>query len=103
VSVVAEPIERKVRSALRARKIDAKLSPGQGDAELVARAVAAGIISESESSVLASQRELTARVIRVDDFAHDLGMSLLQPKEQEGGEFPRTRPQAAPAAHRAVA
>ena len=103
VSVVAEPIERKVRSALRTHKIDPQLSPGQGDAELVARAVAAGIISESESSVLASQRELTARVIRVDDFAQDLGVSLLQPNEQQGGELPRTRPQAAPSAHRAVA
>ena len=92
-----------MRSALRTHKIDPQLSPGQGDAELVARAVAAGIISESESSVLASQRELTARVIRVDDFAQDLGVSLLQPNEQQGGELPRTRPQAAPSAHRAVA
>jgi len=102
-SVVAEPIERKVRTALRAGKIDARLAPGQGEAEIVARAAAASIVSEGEAAILASLRELTSRVVRVDDFAQDLGTSLLQPKEQDGVSLPHARPQTAPATRRAVA
>ena len=41
--------------------------------------VAAGVIDREEARTLIVQRELVARVIRVDDFAADLGASLLQP------------------------
>ena len=54
------------------------VAPGEGAAELASRAVAAGVITDARSEpCCASQRELAARVVRVDDFAQDLGTSLL--------------------------
>jgi acyl-CoA dehydrogenase len=101
VCVVAEPIERKLRSAVRSGRLAIRAAPGEGAAEIAAQAVAAGVISDSESAVLASQRDLVARVVGVDDFAQDLGASLLQPSEQEPSAS--ARPHGAPLAHRAVA
>jgi len=57
--------------------------------------VAGGVISEAESALLASQRELAARVVRVDDFAQDLGTSLLAPRDQREAATP-ARPVASP-------
>jgi acyl-CoA dehydrogenase len=101
LTVAAEPIERKLRDALRRRAFDAQLAPGEGAAELAAKAVAAGIISENDAALLASQRELAARVVRVDDFAQDLGTSLLAPLEQDAPSAPWTPK--SPASTRAVA
>jgi hypothetical protein len=102
--VAAEPIERKVRSAVRNRRIGADPAPGEGAAELALQAVAAGIISEAEAAILASQRDLAARVVRVDDFAQDLGTSLLRPDMQEqNGSGEAARPTATTATRRAVA
>ncbi len=103
-TVAAEPIERKVRSAVRSGRIAARLAPGEGAAEIAAHAVAAGVISETEEVALATQRDLAARVVRVDDFAQDLGASLLHPDMQNQGGAPgAARPAAAAAARRAVA
>jgi acyl-CoA dehydrogenase len=102
-SVAADPIERKLRTAIRAGKVNAVQLPGEGAAELEARAVAAGVIAPAEAVVLASRRELAARVVKVDDFAQDLGTSLLQPREQDADSPPRGRGSSAPAARRAVA
>jgi acyl-CoA dehydrogenase len=90
VTIAAEPIERRLKDALRFGAFDGRLAPGEGDAELAARAVASGVITESEAAVLASQRDLVARVVRVDDFAQDLGTSLLAPAAQEPQSSPST-------------
>jgi acyl-CoA dehydrogenase len=82
VTMAAEPVERKLMEAIRSGTVDARLAPGSSAGEIAARAVSAGVISESEADLLASQRELTARVVRVDDFAQDLGTSLLMPRDQ---------------------
>jgi len=82
-AIAAEPIERKLKDAVRFGGLDGRLAPGEGDAELAARAVARGVITESEAAALATQRELAARVVRVDDFAQDLGTSLFEPSAQE--------------------
>ena len=74
----AEPIEAKLRAAMKEGRFDAKLPPGDGVEGLVARAVAAGILTGSEGEMLATARELTAKVIRVDDFAQDLGASEIR-------------------------
>ena len=104
LTVAAEPIERKVRSAVRSRRIGANPAPGEGAAEIALQAVAAGIISEAEAAILASQRDLAARVVRVDDFAQDLGTSLLHPDMQEQhGSGDAARPTATTATRRAVA
>ena len=103
VSVAAEPIERKLRSAARSGKLAARLAPGEGAAEIALQAVSAGVITDNEAAVLATQRDLVARVIRVDDFAQDLATSLLQPSDQAPGDVSRARASSAPAARRAVA
>ncbi|HEX6138563.1 MAG TPA: acyl-CoA dehydrogenase [Casimicrobiaceae bacterium] len=103
VTVAAEPIERKLKDALRFGKLEARLAPGEGAAEIAARAVAAGVLSESEAGVLASQRDLAARVVRVDDFDPDLGAAALAPAEQDQRSVPAAWTPKPPAAKRAVA
>ena len=78
-TVAAEPIEDKLRVALRKGRFVPKLAPGQGAEEADRQAVAAGVISADEAALLALQRERAAKIIRVDDFDQDLGLSLLQP------------------------
>jgi acyl-CoA dehydrogenase len=80
-TIAAEPIEAKLRAAVKAGRVDAKLPPGEGIEALVARAVEAGAITAAESAELAMARELTAKVIRVDDFAQDLGASDTMPAQ----------------------
>jgi acyl-CoA dehydrogenase len=76
--IAAEPVEAKIKAAVRAGTFDAKLAPGEETDTLAARAVAANVITAGEAETLGAARELTERVIRVDDFAQDLGTSLLQ-------------------------
>ena len=78
-TVVAEPVEAKLRSAIKEGRLDGSLPPGAGIEVLADRALAAGIISVDEVRALVAQRELVARVIRVDDFDKDLGAAMLQP------------------------
>jgi acyl-CoA dehydrogenase len=78
-TIAAEPIDAKVRAAVKDGRVDGKLPPGEGVEALVARAVEAGVVTAAEAEALATARELTAKVIRVDDFAQDLGASELRP------------------------
>ena len=80
-TIAAEPIERRIEDARRSGAFAADLAPGEGAAELAARACAAGIVTQDELTLLRTQRELAARVIRVDDFARDLGASLYRPAD----------------------
>jgi hypothetical protein len=57
--------------------VDAKLPPGTGIDALLARAQAAGVISAAEAATVIAARDLAAVVIRVDDFAQDLGASAM--------------------------
>jgi len=84
-TLAAEPVEAKIRAALRARAIDDKLPAGAHNDVLVARAQAAGVITADEAQALRDTRELTARVIRVDDFAADLGVSERRPLVDAAG------------------
>ena len=78
-TVIAEPVEAKLRAAVREGRLDGNLPPGAGIEVLADRALAAGILSVEEARALTTQRELMAKVILVDDFDKDLGASLLQP------------------------
>jgi len=78
-TLAAEPVEAKLRSAIKENRLDGKLPAGAGIDVLADRALAAGVISVDEARALIAQRELAAKVIRVDDFDKDLGASLLQP------------------------
>jgi acyl-CoA dehydrogenase len=102
-AVVAEPIERKLRSAVRTGKLRVELAPGEGDEKLTMHGVAAGVISEREADVLASARELTSRVVRVDDFDQDLGTSPVNLSEQGDADATPNRASREPTARRAVA
>jgi acyl-CoA dehydrogenase len=74
-TVAAEGIEAKMRAAAKAGTLSTALAPGEGFEELAARAVSAGVIAPAEARALVAQRALVAKVIRVDDFAQDLGVS----------------------------
>jgi len=80
-TMVAEPIEEKLRIALKKGRLPGKPPAGAGPEWLDARAVEAGVITADEAKALAKQRELAAAVVRVDDFDPDLGTSLLVPTE----------------------
>jgi acyl-CoA dehydrogenase len=94
-TVIAEPVEAKLRAAVREGHLDGSLPPGAGIEVLADRALATGIVSVDEARALRAQRELVAKVIRVDDFDKDLGASLLQPA------IDTVRPR--PVSHRAAA
>jgi acyl-CoA dehydrogenase len=74
-TLAAEPIEAKLRAAAKDGGVNAKLPAGAGQDVLVARAAAAGIVTAAEGAVIMAARDLTAKVIRVDDFPQDLGAS----------------------------
>ncbi|MCL4762586.1 MAG: acyl-CoA dehydrogenase [Burkholderiales bacterium] len=78
-TVAAEPVEDRLRVAIRKGRFVPKLAPGAGPEALDAQAVAAGLITAEEAALLARHRDLVAKVVRVDDFDQDLGVSLLQP------------------------
>ncbi len=78
-TVAAEPIEDKLRAAIRHGRLSVKREPGAEPEALDRRAVEAGVITPDEARVLAQHRALVASVVRVDDFDADLGTSLLQP------------------------
>jgi len=85
-TVAVEPIEAALKAAVKDGRIDAKLPPGASIEVLAERGVAAGVIAADAARALVEQRALVAKVIRVDDFAQDLGASLLQVGETpEGG------------------
>jgi acyl-CoA dehydrogenase len=78
-TLASEPIEARIKAAVKDNRIDAKLPAGEGLEVLVARAQAAGVIDVAEAEAVMTARDLTARVIRVDDFAQDFGASEMSP------------------------
>jgi acyl-CoA dehydrogenase len=73
-TLAAEPVEDRMREAFKAGRFSAASGADRG-----AAAVAAGVISADELTLLQRAAELGVRVIRVDDFAQDLGASELKP------------------------
>jgi acyl-CoA dehydrogenase len=78
-ALASEPVEGRIKAAVKEGRVDGQLPPGAGIEALVARAVAAGVIDAGEGELVLAARDLTARVIRVDDFAQDLGWSEMRP------------------------
>jgi len=77
-ALAAEPIEARLRAAVKDGRVDAKLPPGAGIDTLVARAQEAGVVTAAEGAAIIAARDLAAEVIRVDDFAQDLGASEMK-------------------------
>jgi acyl-CoA dehydrogenase len=80
-TLASEPVEAKVRAAVRDKRLDTELRGGEPPDVLFERAEAAGFISADEHDLVRTQRLLAARVIRVDDFAQDLGASEMEPPQ----------------------
>jgi acyl-CoA dehydrogenase len=77
-AIAAEPIEARLRAATRDGRLDVRVTPGAGLDELARRAQSAGIITAAEAATLLLTRDLTAKVVRVDDFPQDLGASEMR-------------------------
>jgi acyl-CoA dehydrogenase len=77
-TMASEPIEARIKEAGRDGRFDVRLPPGDGVETLLARAQAAGVIDAAEAATVLAARDLTAIVVRVDDFAQDLGASEMR-------------------------
>lgn len=86
LTLATEPLERRLKDAHRAGAFDSRTSPGEDRNAMLARAVRAGILDEAEAKLITEQRALVAEVVRVDDFAQDLGTSLL--RQGAAGTYP---------------
>jgi acyl-CoA dehydrogenase len=73
-TVAVEPVEARMREAFKSGGFSAAAGADRG-----AAAVAAGVISADELTLLRRANELADRVIRVDDFAQDLGAAEFKP------------------------
>ena len=89
-TLAAEPIEAKIRDAAKSGRFAAAQSE-----ERAAAAHAAGVITADELALVRRAQRLTDQVIRVDDFAQDLGASEMRP--------PAATPSPAIVAHKAAA
>jgi acyl-CoA dehydrogenase len=103
-TIAAAPVEANFRAATRDGRLSATTPPGAGIEWLVDKAASAGVITAVEGDALRKARELTERVIRVDDFPPDLGASLLQPVNPVTAPAPTAKtPSESDAQHRRVA
>jgi acyl-CoA dehydrogenase len=73
-TLAAEPIEARIREAQKAGRL--KVEVGE---DRVAAARAASVITADELAIVRRARKLVDQVIRVDDFAQDLGLSEMRP------------------------
>src|SRR5262249_14935531 len=55
----AEPIEARIRAAVKEGRLDAKLPPGAGAEGLLERAQAAGVVTSAEAVAVQKARDLT--------------------------------------------
>jgi acyl-CoA dehydrogenase len=78
-ALAAEPIEARIREAQKSGKLTVKVGEDRP-----AAAQAAGIINAEELTVVRRARRLLDAIVRVDDFAPDLGVSLLRPTASAG-------------------
>jgi len=73
-TLTAEPIEARIREAQKTGRLVVK--PGEDRA---AAAQTANVITTEELGLVRKARRLVDQVIRVDDFAQDLGFSEMRP------------------------
>jgi acyl-CoA dehydrogenase len=73
-TLAAEPIDARIREAQKAGRLTVKAGEDQA-----AIALAASIITADELTMVQRAKRLVDQVIRVDDFAPDLGVSEVRP------------------------
>jgi len=75
--IAAEPVEAKLRAGQKAGTVT-----GRFPEEIVAHALAAGVLTPEEAAVLARAQALRRKVIMVDDFPKDLGKTEIHQTTQ---------------------
>ena len=73
-TIECEPIEARIRKALKGGQFKPGLLVGGGVDALHVRALEAGVITDTEFATLRRKGELRDKVIRVDDFEYDFGL-----------------------------
>ena len=73
-TIEVEPVEAKVRRAIKSGQFKPGVLVGGGVDGLYDLALAAGIISRDEFGLVVRRGELRDKVIRVDDFPYDFGL-----------------------------
>jgi acyl-CoA dehydrogenase len=73
-TVAAEPVEAKIRAAEKAGRFGA--DPRANVRDIAHLAAELGVISQGEYEIVRRRNELRDRVIRVDDFPFDFGVSV---------------------------
>ena len=73
-TIEAEPIETRVRQAVKSGDFDPGLLVGGGVDALYVKAHEAGVISDTELAQIQRKGALRDKVIRVDDFEYDFGL-----------------------------
>lgn len=73
-TVEAEPIEHKVRRAIKSGQFEPGLLIGGGVDALYTKALEARVITDVEYAAIRRRGELRDKVIRVDDFEYDFGL-----------------------------
>jgi acyl-CoA dehydrogenase len=72
-TVVAEPLEARIREAERAGRFEN--NPNANVRDIARVALEAGIVSAPEYATLAERNRLRDIVVRVDDFPYDFGVA----------------------------
>jgi acyl-CoA dehydrogenase len=78
-TLAAEPIEARIRDAQKSGALKVKIGEDRP-----ATAHAAGVINAEELTVVRRAKRLLDQIVRVDDFAQDLGVSEMQPPTVTG-------------------
>jgi len=73
-TLAAEPVDARIREAHKSGRFSVKVGEDRASA-----ALAAGIVTADEASLVRRAKRLADQVIRVDDFAADLGVSEARP------------------------
>jgi acyl-CoA dehydrogenase len=87
-TIAAEPVEARLRQAIKRGAFQPGLMVGGGVDALYVRAHQAGVIDDAEYAVLCRRNELRDKVIRVDDFPFDLGSGGAQVSAEDGSMAP---------------
>jgi acyl-CoA dehydrogenase len=83
-TLAAEPIDARIREAQKSGRLGVEVGEDRPTA-----AHAAGVIDAEELAVVRRARRLLEQIVRVDDFAQDLGVSEMRPPAVAPGTFAR--------------
>ena len=77
-AIAAEAVQSKLRAAKKSGLIDGRTAD-----DFAERALEKGVITMADMEILRRAKQLTRKVIMVDDFPQDFGRATQKPKEPE--------------------